>query len=175
VDVLARLRRPAASGPGAAPGRRGSGRRAFGVTAVLVAGGAALSGAFGSSRARGATTLAAGTTVGQGAIAPTVVRLADAPTIAVDASLGNDFRVTLGTSRTMGNPANPADGQRLIFQITQGGAGPAGITWDSAYDFSPALPQPSLSAIAGHTDLLGFTYYAAARKWRLAAFVNGFS
>ena len=46
----------------------------------------------------------------QGALAPAVVSLADAQTIAVDASQGNDFRVTIGTSRTMGNPSNPTAG-----------------------------------------------------------------
>ena len=72
----------------------------------------------------------------QGRVAPAVVSLTDAATIAVDASLGNDFRVTIGGSRTMGNPANPADGQQIIFQITQGGAGSAAITWGSSYEFS---------------------------------------
>ena len=53
-------------------------------------------------------------------MAPAVVILADAATIAVDASLGNDFRVTIAGNRTMGNPANPADGQKITFQVTQG-------------------------------------------------------
>ena len=54
-------------------------------------------------------------------MAPAVVALTDAPAIAVDASLGNDFRVTLAGNRTMENPANPTDGQKIVFQITQGG------------------------------------------------------
>ena len=49
------------------------------------------------------------TTTESGGLAPTVVNLTDATTIAVDASLGNDFRVTLGGNRTVGTPANPAD------------------------------------------------------------------
>jgi hypothetical protein len=113
-------------------------------------------------------------TVESGAVAPTVVNLTDAATIAVDASAGNDFRVTLAGNRTMGTPANPVNGQQLIFQVTQGSAGPFTLTWDSGYEFSSDLPQPGLSTTAGQTDLLGFVYNAAKDVWLLAAFVNGF-
>ena len=124
---------------------------------------------------RQASPASAATTTGSGAMAPAVVSLTDAATIAVDASLGNDFRVTIAASRTMGNPANPTDGQKITFQITQGAAGSATITWSSSYEFSDGLPQPTLSTTAGQTDLLGFIYNAAKGKWLLAAFVNGFS
>lgn len=151
--------------------------RVAAVAATVAAAGSALSQAV-AAPARAAVrraTVAAGTTVEQGAIAPAVVMLADADTIAVDASLGNDFRVTLDTSRIMGNPANSADGQRIIFQITQGSAGQATIDWGSSYEFTSLLPQPLLSRAAGQTDVLGFVYSATKGKWLLAAFVNGFS
>ncbi len=126
--------------------------------------------------AAGRTVLAGqATTVEQGAVAPAVVMLTDAATIAVDASLGNDFRVTIGGNRTMGSPSNPVDGQEMIFQVTQGAGGSAVITWDSGYEFSAGLPQPTLSTTAGQTDLLGFIYNAAKGKWLLAAFLNGFN
>ena len=114
-------------------------------------------------------------TIEQGALAPAVVKLTDAPTIAVNASLGNDFRVTVNGNRAMGNPSNPVNGQQILFQITQGAGGSFTITWGSAYDFSVALPQPTLSTAAGQTDLLGFIYNAAKSSWLLAAFLNGFS
>ena len=100
--------------------------------------------------------------------------LTDTSTIPVDASLGNDFRVTIAGNRTMRNPSNPAPGQQIIFQITQGSGGPYTIAWDSDYEFSGGLPEPVLSANAGQTDLLGFIYNAARARWLLAAFVNGF-
>ena len=115
------------------------------------------------------------TTVEPGAVAPAVVDLTDAATIAVDASLGNDFRVTIDGNRTMGNPANPANGQQIIFQVTQGSGGSFTLSWGRSYEFSASLPQPSLSTTAGHTDLLGFVYNAAKDSWLLAAFVNGFA
>jgi hypothetical protein len=115
------------------------------------------------------------TTTETGAVAPAVVGLTDAAQISVDASLGNDFRVTIGGNRTMGNPANPTDGQKITFQITQGGSGTAAVTWSSSFEFSAGLPQPTLSTAAGDTDLLCFIYNAARVKWLLASFVKGFS
>jgi hypothetical protein len=116
----------------------------------------------------------AATTVEQAAVAPAVVGLADAATIAVDASLGNDFRVTIAGNRTIANPSNPAPGQQIIFQLTQGPGGGFSVTWDGAFQFSAGLPQPVLSSQPGKTDLLGFIYNAAKGKWLLAAFLNGF-
>ena len=104
-----------------------------------------------------------------------MVGLTDAATIAVDASLGNDFRVTIAGNRTMANPANPADGQKITFQVTQGSGGSFTLTWGSSYEFSTGLPLPTLSTAAGETDLLCFIYNGTKAKWLLAAFVAGFS
>jgi hypothetical protein len=142
---------------------------------VLGAAGVAGAGAAGVVLAGTASpALAAGPTVESGALAPAVVHLTDAATIAVDASLGNDFRVTIAGNRTMGTPANPENGQPIIFQVTQGSGGPFTLAWDSGYEFSSALQQPSLSTGAGQTDLLGFVYHGSRGTWLLAAFVNGF-
>lgn len=165
--------------PGKLLSRRKIFKNAATATAAGAAGGSVLAGTFASpaSGAVGNTAVAGqtATTIEQGAVAPAVVPLTDAATIAVDASLGNDFRVTIAASRTMGNPSTSADGQQMIFQITQGPGAPYIITWDTDYEFSASLPQPVLSGQAGQTDLLGFIYNAAKGKWLLAAFVNGFS
>ena len=49
----------------------------------------------------------------KGSFTSAAVTLTDAATIATDASLGNLFRVTLGGNRTLGNPTNPVDGQKV--------------------------------------------------------------
>lgn len=149
-------------------------KRAAGIAAAGAAGGVVLADSTSARAAVQMTSLAAATTTEQGAIAPAVVLLSDAAAIAVDASLGNDFRVTIAASRTMGNPSNPVDGQKITFQITQGN-GSSVITWDSSYEFSTGLPQPTLSTAAGQTDLLAFIYNQAKGKWLCAAFVQGFS
>ena len=118
---------------------------------------------------------AAATTVAGGAEAPAVVVVADTATVSVDASAGSDFRLTIAGDRMLGNPVNPVDGQQVIFQVTQGPGGGHALSYGTAYEFSVGLPQPTLTATAGYTDLLGFIYNEARGTWLLAAFVNGFS
>ncbi len=149
--------------------RRGVLKRAVGLAALGAAGGVVM------AETKASPAMAAGGTTEPGAIAPAVVVLTDAPNIAVDASLGNDFRVTIAASRAIENPVNALDGQKIVLQITQGAAGSSTITWGSAYEFATGLPQPVLSTAAGETDLLAFIYNAARSKWLMAAFVNGFN
>ena len=143
--------------------------------AVGVAAGGAMVAQATAAPASAATAVGQATTIEPGALAPAVVALTDTATIAVDASLGNDFRVTLNGNRTMGTPSNATGGQQIIFQVTQGAGAPFTLSWGSGYEFSTVLPQPSLSATAGQTDLLGFIYDAGKSRWLLAAFVNGFA
>jgi hypothetical protein len=144
-------------------------RKIFGVAAAG-AGGVVLT----ATTASRAAAAAQATTTESGAIAPAVVNLTDAATITVDASLGNDFRVTIAGNRTMGNPANPTNGEQIIFQVTQGSGGSFTLSWGTSYEFSAEWPQPTLSTAPGLTDLLGFIYNSAKGTWLLAAFVNGF-
>jgi hypothetical protein len=139
---------------------------------------AAAVGATGSvlatATARPAAAAVQATIVESGAVVPAVVNLADAASIAVDASLGNDFRVTIAGNRSMNIPTNPSDGQQIVIQVTQGPGGSFMLTWASGYEFSADLPQPTLSTNAGQTDLLGFIYNSAKDTWLFAAYVNGF-
>lgn len=152
-------------------------KRAAGVAVAGAAGGSVLAAANAppARAAGGAVAAAQATTVQQGALAPAVVVLTDAGTIAVDASQGNDFRVTIAGNRTLGNPANPTDGQKIVFHVAQGSGGGFTLAYGSGYEFSTGLPQPTLSNTAGDTDLLAFVYNAQKGKWLLAAFVAGFS
>jgi len=161
--------RQRAQGLGQVLSRRKIFKGAVGVAAVGAAGATVLADTASPAMA------AQDTTVESGAVAPAVVVLADAATIAVDASLGNDFRVTIAGNRTVGTPANPADGQKITFQVTQGAGAPFSLSWSSGYEFSAGLPQPTLSTAAGQTDLLGFIYNANKGKWLLVAFVSGFA
>lgn len=113
------------------------------------------------------------TVVTAGFVAPAVVNLTDAATIAVDAALGNDFRVTIHASRAMGSPLNPADGQRITFQITQGPGGNFSIAWSSAYKFG-AAGVPVLSTAGGETDVIGFIYNTTKSAWLCAGSALGF-
>ena len=104
---------------------------------------------------------------------PKVVALTDAATIAVNAALGNVFRVTLGGNRTLGAPTNPTDGQTIDFEVTQDGTGSRTLAYASAYEFSTTVTSPTLTTAAGKVDLLTFRYSAVASKWRCLRVVLG--
>lgn len=111
-------------------------------------------------------------------IAPKIATLTDAATISVDASLGNHFRVTLstggGSSRVLGTPTNPTDGQRILLEVIQDSSGARALTYSAAYAFSTGIPQPTLTTTANKRDFIGFVYNATASLWYCVAFVNGF-
>ena len=148
-------------------------RRRIFTSAVGVAAGAAGVSVLADASPAHAAEMA--TTVESGAIAPAVVSLADTAAIEVDASTGNDFRVTIAGNRTVATPLNPTDGQKILLQVTQGSGGPYTLSWDPGYEFAAALPQPTLSTAAGATDLLGFIYNDAKEKWLFVAFLDGFA
>lgn len=64
------------------------------------------------------------------------VTLTDAATIAVDASLGTTFVVTLTDNRTMGAPTNPQTGTTISFIVIQDGTGGRTLAWNAAYNVS---------------------------------------
>lgn len=115
------------------------------------------------------------TTITAGLVAPAVVLLtiSSSDTVAVSAALGNDFRLNLTKSATIGNPVGAVDGQRVTIQVTQGSGAPFSLTWGSQYNFGSA-GAPALSAEAGNTDVLGFVYNAALGSWLCVGAALGF-
>lgn len=115
----------------------------------------------------------AGVVVLTGASLAAVVTLTDEATIAVDASAGAFFRVTLGGDRTLGTPSDPADGQQIVFEFIQGTGGGFTLGFSAAYAFPASIPQPSLSTTAGQRDFLQFSYDAGDSLWWCTGFVPG--
>jgi hypothetical protein len=153
------------------------------TTGVALLAGAAFTGAVsttGNLSASGTLAVtgnatAAGTLAVSKAVTGGVVTLTDASTIAVNAALGNTFRVTLGGNRTMGTPSNPADGQMILFEVTQDLTGSRTLAWSSAYLFTTGLPAPTLTTTASFVDVIGFKYASSAAKWRCLAISPGYS
>lgn len=112
----------------------------------------------------------------EGQVATPSVALTDGATINTDAALGSYFRVTLGgTGRTMANPTNPTDGQKILYEIIQDATGNRTITtWGTAFAFSTDIPQPTLTTTASKRDIIGFIYNSTAAKWYCLAVVKGF-
>lgn len=68
--------------------------------------------------------------------------LADTATVAVDASLGTHFYLQTSSSRTIGPPTNPTQGQVITFYIAANAGGIA-TTWDAAYHLAGAWTDPA--------------------------------
>jgi len=109
-----------------------------------------------------------------GSIVNTADTLTDAATIAVDAALGNTFTVTLGGNRTLGNPTNATNGQRLLFRIRQDATGSRTLALDTKYRFGTDITSITLTTTAAKTDYLGVIYHSGDDKFDVIAFVKGY-
>lgn len=87
------------------------------------------------------------------------VGLTDGATIAVDASLSNNFTVTLGGNRTLANPTSLTDGMVLNFRIKQDATGSRTLAYGAKYKF-PGGTAPVLSTAANAVDLMSCYYDA---------------
>lgn len=86
------------------------------------------------------------------------VELTDAATVAVDAELGNHFKLVPGGNRTIDEPTNLQDGQVFTFLIKQDGTGSRTITWASIYQW-PGNTAPTLSTGANDIDIFTGVYH----------------
>jgi hypothetical protein len=91
-----------------------------------------------------------------GSAAANISALTDAATIAVNMSVANNFSVTLGGNRTLGNPTNLTAGQSGVIFITQDGTGSRTLAYSSYWDF-PSQTAPTLTTTANAVDVLVYT------------------
>lgn len=103
-----------------------------------------------------------------------IVDLTDAATIETDVSIAIHFRVVLGGNRTLQNPTNPRDGQKVIWEFVQDSTGSRTITLDTKFDVGNDVAV-TLSTVAGAIDFMGATYDSPNDKWRVLAFVTGYA
>ena len=113
-----------------------------------------------------ATTTVAGLAVVQSfskAQRGTPVALTDGATIAVDLSLGNNFSVTLGGARTLGDPTNATAGQSGVIVVTQDGTGSRTLAYaGTKYKFAGGS-APTLTTTAGAVDVLAYYVESSTR------------
>lgn len=102
-----------------------------------------------------------------------VVALTDAATINTDASLGNIFTVTLGGNRTLANPTNGVDGQKVTWRIRQDATGGRTLAFGANFNFPASLAGLSLSTSANAFDYLGAQYNGVTSRWDVLAFTSG--
>jgi len=83
------------------------------------------------------------------------VALTDGATIAWDAGVAQNAKVTLGGNRTMAAPSGLQDGGRYSLRITQDGTGSRTIIWNAVFKWAAAT-APVLTTTAGAVDILEF-------------------
>lgn len=106
---------------------------------------------------------------------PLAYILTDSATIATDASLIPDngvAYVTLGGNRTLGNPTNPRNGQRIVYRLKQDGTGTRVLTLGSNFSVGPWTVV--LSVAPNAADYLEVIYNLAANKWEVVNFQKGY-
>jgi hypothetical protein len=91
-------------------------------------------------------------------VVPNVISLTDASIIAVDASLGQQFSVTLAGNRTLENPTNAENGQLLLFIIKQDGTGGRTLTADTKFRFPESFDSFEISDAANSISYIGVRY-----------------
>jgi len=87
----------------------------------------------------------------------TPASLTSGASIAVDASLSNSFKLTLGINATLANPTNLTDGMELKFRIKQDATGSRTLAYGSKYKFVGGV-VPALSTAANSRDFLTCFY-----------------
>jgi hypothetical protein len=93
----------------------------------------------------------------------TPVALTDAATIAVDMSLGNNFSVTLGGNRSLGDPSNVTAGQSGGIVMTQDGTGSRTLAYaGTKYKFAGGSAV-TLTTTAAAVDVLAYYCESATR------------
>lgn len=125
------------------------------VTAAKLASGAAVSN-IGYTPADDSLVMhLAGAETATGAKRGAVVALTDGATITADFAAANNFSVTLGGNRTLGNPTNVVVGQSGVIKITQDATGSRTLAYGSSWDFAGGT-APTLTTTANAVDILAY-------------------
>jgi len=102
-----------------------------------------------------------------------VVALTDAASIAVDATLGDVFTVTLGGNRTLANPTGAINGQKMVFRIRQDATGSRTLAYDTKFRFNTDIPSVTLTTTLSKTDYIGVMYHSTDDKFDVIALTKG--
>lgn len=103
----------------------------------------------------GASTSAANTFTKAQTVTP--VALTSGSSVAVDASLSNNFRLVLGTAATLANPTNLSNGEILNFVVVQDATGGRTLAYGSMFKWAGGA-VPTLSTAANAIDVITAYY-----------------
>lgn len=108
-------------------------------------------------------------------LVPIVGTLATSGTVTPDASTASTFEVTLSGNLAINGPTSATDGQKLIFEIQQGGSSHT-VTFNAGagnFRFGSDIPSFTASSTPGK-DYIGAIYSAADNLWDIVSVIQGF-
>lgn len=110
------------------------------------------------------------------AYAPTVSTLTDGATVALDASLGNDFKLSAGGNRTILAPTNATAGQVIVIRHSASGADRTlTLTTGSSGAFRFGTDITALTATSsGKTDYISAKYNSTDSRWDVLGVKKGY-
>lgn len=94
--------------------------------------------------------------------------------VALNASTGNHFRITMTGNLTLAAPTSPSDGQRILIELIQDGTGGRTLTLNSVFNVTTSITGPiTLVTTANTRSYIGAVYRTAGTKWDILAFGTG--
>lgn len=97
-------------------------------------------------------------------------------TVPVDGSLSNHFRLTLTTDCpcTMNTPTNLANGQKVLFEITQATGGSETLDWSAGFVWSSGVAKPTITVTASKKDFVTGVYNSTTAKIYMLHVTQGY-
>jgi len=113
-------------------------------------------------------TTSSGVKVTGAAVPASITGLTDGATIAVDFSSNNNYSVTLGGNRTLGQPSNQTAGQSGSIFVTQDGTGSRTLAYHADWKWAGGT-APTLSTAANAVDRIDYIVAAANKVHAVAS------
>lgn len=96
-------------------------------------------------------------------------------TIATDARLGNNFRVTALTANvTLSNPTNSTDGQVVTWEIIQNASAAKTLAYGTDFAFGSEITRCTISTTTSSHNFLTAIYNSTTSKWYVRGCLTGY-
>jgi hypothetical protein len=95
--------------------------------------------------------------------------------ITSDCSLANNeiyFTMTLNGDKTLANPVNATDGQKILWRIRQDATGSRTLAFGNKFSFSASAPEFAVSTAANSITYLAAIYDAVSDKFQVTGFIG---
>lgn len=96
-------------------------------------------------------------------------------TIATNAALANNFRITALTANvTLSNPTNPVDGQVITWEVLQNASAAKTLAFGAAFGFGAEITGCTISATLSSHNFVTAIYNSTTAKWYVRGCLTGY-